>query len=262
MILYVMYENAMSILKLGASLEGLLGLEGSMTWTVTQKLGAQASHSLHHPLHHPLYDPLHDPLHHPLHYPLQLPIRYPSRAQASHSFDLQKMLKNIAIFPRELITSVFLVGAGIYGLHVGTSWVFTVYFCTQAPAARPCSPLWYCTTPRGHTRGRHVTAHPQHCRHPHAPSPACAQGLLFFIFALSLVEAFNLQPPPEAQLLGLAPKPAEVEMQPVKEPKKSKKSKKKKKAREKRKGGAKYASVAAEDSDESSEESDEVCNDM
>ena len=43
MILYVMYENAMSILKLGASLEGLLGLEGSMTWTVTQKLGAQAS---------------------------------------------------------------------------------------------------------------------------------------------------------------------------------------------------------------------------
>merc|ERR1719203_1420175 len=40
MILYVMYENAMSILKLGASLEGLLGLEGSMTWTVTQKLGA------------------------------------------------------------------------------------------------------------------------------------------------------------------------------------------------------------------------------
>ena len=39
MILYVMYENAMSILKLGASLEGLLGLKGSMTWTVTQKLG-------------------------------------------------------------------------------------------------------------------------------------------------------------------------------------------------------------------------------
>ena len=27
MILYVMYENAMSILKLGASLEGLLGLQ-------------------------------------------------------------------------------------------------------------------------------------------------------------------------------------------------------------------------------------------
>ena len=39
MILYVMYENAMSILKLGASLEGLLGLKGSMTWTVAQKLG-------------------------------------------------------------------------------------------------------------------------------------------------------------------------------------------------------------------------------
>ena len=31
MILYVMYENAMSILKLGASLEGLLGLKGAMT---------------------------------------------------------------------------------------------------------------------------------------------------------------------------------------------------------------------------------------
>ena len=46
MILYVMYENAMSILKLGASLEGLLGLKGSMTWTVTQKLGANADRSL------------------------------------------------------------------------------------------------------------------------------------------------------------------------------------------------------------------------
>lgn len=39
------YENAMSILKLGASLEGLLGLKGSMTWTVTQKLGYQANTS-------------------------------------------------------------------------------------------------------------------------------------------------------------------------------------------------------------------------
>lgn len=31
----------MSILKLGASLEGLLGLRGAMSWTVTQKQGAQ-----------------------------------------------------------------------------------------------------------------------------------------------------------------------------------------------------------------------------
>lgn len=61
------------------------------------------------------------------------------------------------------MTAFFLVGAGLYGLQVGTSWVFTVYFCTQ--------------------------------------------GFIFFIFALSLVEAFNLQPPPEAQLLGLAPPP-------------------------------------------------------
>ena len=42
MILYVMYENAMSILKLGASLEGLLGLKGAMSWKVTQKLGGAA----------------------------------------------------------------------------------------------------------------------------------------------------------------------------------------------------------------------------
>ena len=39
LLLTLRYENAMSILKLGASLEGLLGLQGSMTWTVTQKLG-------------------------------------------------------------------------------------------------------------------------------------------------------------------------------------------------------------------------------
>mmetsp|Transcript_62022 Transcript_62022/g.164535 ORF Transcript_62022/g.164535 Transcript_62022/m.164535 type:complete len:499 (+) Transcript_62022:86-1582(+) len=93
MVIYVMFENAMSILKLGASLEGLLGLEGAMTWTVTQKLGG---------------------------------------AQA---FDIQKVIKNLAIFPRELATSGFLVGAAFYGYHVGTSWVFTVYFCAQAARA-------------------------------------------------------------------------------------------------------------------------------
>lgn len=171
MIIYVMYENAMSILKLGASLEGLLGLQGSMTWTVTQKLGSQAS----------------------------------------QAFDIQKIIKSLAVFPRELLTSFFLIGSGIYGLHVGTSWVFTVYFCTQ--------------------------------------------GFIFFIFALSLVEAFNLQPPPESQLLGLPPKSAEIEMQPVVETKK-KKSKKKKKAREKRKGDAKY-SLAVADSEEDSDDSDD-----
>ena len=47
------------------------------------------------------------------------------------AFDFQKMIKNMAIFPRELATSFFLCGAGIYGYQVGTSWVFTVYFCTQ-----------------------------------------------------------------------------------------------------------------------------------
>lgn len=125
MVLYVMYENAMSILKLGASLEGLLGLQGSMTWTVTQKLGA------------------------------------------AQSFDFQKMLKNLAVFPRELVVAFFLMGAALYGHSVGASWVFTVYFFTQ--------------------------------------------GLIFLVFSLSLVEAVNLQPPPEAKLLGIEQlKPWEV----------------------------------------------------
>ena len=117
MILYVMYENAMSILKLGASLEGLLGLQGSMTWTVTQKLGTASK------------------------------------------MDFQKLIKNLAVFPRELATGFLLIAAAAYGHHVGASWVFTVYFTTQ--------------------------------------------GVIFLIFALSLVEAFNLQPPSEAQLLGI-----------------------------------------------------------
>lgn len=119
MILYVMYENAMSILKLGASLEGLLGLQGSMTWTVTQKLGSQ----------------VHAPL------------------------DLRKVLSQMDLFPRELAVGLFLMTAAMYGYYVRASWVFTVYFFTQ--------------------------------------------GLIFLIFSLSLVEAFNLQPPDEAQLLGL-----------------------------------------------------------
>lgn len=91
MILYVMYENAMSILKLGASLEGLLGLEGSMTWTVTQKLGAQAQ----------------------------------------RSFDLNKILKQIDFFGKEMVVGVSLIVAAFYGYNIGTSWVFTVYFATQ-----------------------------------------------------------------------------------------------------------------------------------
>ncbi len=94
---YVMYENAMSILKLGASLEGLLGLEGSMTWTVTQKLGATAK----------------------------------------KGFDIQKFISSISVFPRELFVGFFLIGAALYGRSVGASWVFTVYFFTQASRASP-----------------------------------------------------------------------------------------------------------------------------
>jgi len=123
MILYVMYENAMSILKLGASLEGLLGLKGSMTWTVTQKLGANAS----------------------------------------RSFELSKVLSNISCFGKEMACGLFLLCAAVYGRHVGASWVFQVYFATQ--------------------------------------------GFIFVVFSLSLVEALNLQPPPEWQLLGLPPPP-------------------------------------------------------
>jgi len=131
MILYVMYENAMSILKLGASLEGLLGLKGSMTWKVTQKLGKQAD----------------------------------------TSFDLQKLLKKLDFFPRELLVGLFLIASAVYGHRVGASWVFTVYFATQ--------------------------------------------GTIFVIFSLSLVEAFNLQPPSEAKLLGIEEPAAEEELQPM-----------------------------------------------
>jgi len=142
MILYVMYENAMSILKLGASLEGLLGLQGAMTWTVTQKLGT------------------------------------------AQTMDLAKIIKNLAVFPRELVTAFLLMLAAVYGHHVGASWVFTVYFTTQ--------------------------------------------GFIFLIFALSLVEAFNLQAPSEASLLGITPKDPrtdEVPLQPVKPPKPPKRKK-------------------------------------
>ena len=174
MILYVMYENAMSILKLGASLEGLLGLKGSMVWTVTQKLGKRDDSSC----------------------------------------DWQKILKKLNVFPRELAVGFFLICSGIYGHYVGASWVFTVYFSTQ--------------------------------------------GLIFLIFALSLVEAFNLQPPPEAKLLGLEEPEGGEELQPIAAPTPKPKSKGGQRARarakQKKSKGARYESVGAELSDASDDD--------
>ena len=67
------------------------------------------------------------------------------------------------VFTKELLVGVLLIGAGVYGFTVGTSWVFTVYFATQ--------------------------------------------GIIFVLFALSLVEAFNLQPPSEAKVRDPNPNP-------------------------------------------------------
>jgi len=167
MILYVMYENAMSILKLGASLEGLLGLKGGMTWTVTQKLGT---------------------------------------AQA---FDLMKMLKKFEVFPRELVTGFLLMIAAFYGHHVGASWVFTVYFFTQ--------------------------------------------GLIFLIFALSLVEAFNLMPPSESSLLGINKSDvAAVPLQPLNKPPKPKRKPKRPQH------GNGHTALAAEEEDDEDDEEEEA----
>ena len=101
---------------------------------------------------------------------------------------------------------IALIGAGIYGYFVGTSWVFTIYFSTQ--------------------------------------------GFIFVLFALSLVEAFNLQPPSEAKLLGL-PEPGSTaaepeELKPVKPPPKLKK-----KSKPKRRKG--YEGVTANDLDDEME---------
>ena len=72
-------------------------------------------------------------------------------------------LKKMEVFTKELLVGVLLIGAGVYGFTVGTSWVFTVYFATQ--------------------------------------------GIIFVLFALSLVEAFNLQPPSEAKVRDPNPNP-------------------------------------------------------
>ena len=40
-------------------------------------------------------------------------------------------LKKMEVFTKELLVGVLLIGAGVYGFTVGTSWVFTVYFATQ-----------------------------------------------------------------------------------------------------------------------------------
>ena len=72
-------------------------------------------------------------------------------------------LKKMEVFTKELLVGLLLIGAGVYGFTVGTSWVFTVYFATQ--------------------------------------------GIIFVLFALSLVEAFNLQPPSEAKVRDPNPNP-------------------------------------------------------
>lgn len=119
MVIYVMYENAMSILKLGAALEGLMNFEDAMTWTVTQKLGAVKA----------------------------------------RGFDLLKIIKNLSFFAKEGVVGVALIAVGLYGYRIGASRVFAIYFTVQ--------------------------------------------GFIFVIFSLSLVETFNLLPPPKWQLLGL-----------------------------------------------------------
>jgi hypothetical protein len=73
------------------------------------------------------------------------------------------------------------------------------------------------------------------------------QGIIFVLFALSLVEAFNLQPPSEAKLLGLPEKGSEASQQP--KPKRPK-PKKPKRPPKKRQG---YASVTADDLDDEME---------
>ena len=72
------------------------------------------------------------------------------------------------------------------------------------------------------------------------------QGIIFVLFALSLVEAFNLQPPSEAKLLGLPEKGSEA---PQPKPKRLK-PKKPRRAPKKRQG---YASVTADDLDDEME---------
>ena len=69
------------------------------------------------------------------------------------------------------------------------------------------------------------------------------QGIIFVLFALSLVEAFNLQPPSEAALLGLPEKGSAPEQRKPAPPKRAKKPKRPKK----RQG---YASVTADDLDD------------
>ena len=162
----------MSILKLGASLEGLLGLKGAMTWTVTQKLGA------------------------------------------AQSMSLEKILKNLQVFPRELVTGFLLIAAAFYGHHVGASWVFTVYFFTQ--------------------------------------------GIIFLIFALSLVEAFNLQPPSEATLLGLEPPKPDEAGEPLREmPPKPPKPLRKERAKAKRGAASNGLARAADDDDDDDDDDEE-----
>ena len=149
-------------------------------------------------------------------------------ARRSAGFDLQKMLKKIEIFFRELVVGFFLIGSAVYGYYVGASWVFTVYFMTQ--------------------------------------------GVIFLIFALSLVEAVNLQPPSEAQLLGLVDpnksQQQDIELQPVVPPpstaaerkrakEKERRRKKAAAAKKKRSQGAQYQGVGEEEEEEEDDDDDD-----
>ena len=82
------------------------------------------------------------------------------------------------------------------------------------------------------------------------------QGLIFIVFSLSLVEALNLQPPPEWQLLGLPPPPqpgASPMLDPAADEAARRKKKRGKKGGKKRRG---YDSIALGQSDDS--DSDEL----
>ena len=59
---------------------------------------------------------------------------------AARRFELSKVLSNVSFFRQEMGCGLFLLCAAVHGRHVGASWVFQIYFATQAHCTHSSGP--------------------------------------------------------------------------------------------------------------------------
>eukprot|EP00897_Mesotaenium_endlicherianum_P001014 jgi/Mesen1/10913/ME000095S10255 len=131
---YVLFENAMSIVKLSAMLSGLLGLSSAHSWVVTTKLGnwvqsavskkdGNGSHKLHHTMS---LCTLQNSVH-------AWKLEYFATTLPSLCAHWWKV-SSYRIYDRELGMAIFIFASAAYGIMVESRWEYSVFLILQSLA--------------------------------------------------------------------------------------------------------------------------------